>query len=94
MAGSTRTVKGRVEGQVQGVSFRASMQHQARHCGVCGWVRNTPDGCVEFFAHGEPKAVQQLLDWARRGPRGASVDALNVHEVDPAAGFDDFHVRY
>jgi acylphosphatase len=69
------------------------MQQQARRCGVCGWVRNLPDGGVEFLAQGEPKAVQQLLDWARRGPPGANVDGLNVHEVDPADGLGDFQVR-
>jgi len=95
MSGSSqsRAVRGRVEGRVQGVSFRASMRKQARRCGVGGWVRNLPDGAVEFLVQGEAQAVQQLLDWARRGPPGASVDGLNVHEVEPEAGVDEFRVR-
>jgi acylphosphatase len=87
-------VRGRVEGRVQGVSYRASMQKQARRCGVCGWVRNLPDGAVEFLVQGDAGAVQQLLDWARRGPPGASVDGLNVHEAQPEPGIDDFRVRF
>lgn len=95
MSGSTarKAIQGRLEGRVQGVSFRASMQQQARRAGVFGWVRNTPDGAVEFLAEGEPQAVRQLLDWARRGPPGARVDALDVREVDPRAEGGDFEVR-
>lgn len=97
-----RTVRGRVEGRVQGVSYRASMQRQARACGVGGWVRNLPDGSVEFLVSGDANAVKTLLDWARRGPPGASVDALNVHEVEetdahrPATDVDasSFRVRF
>ena len=93
-SGDSRTVRGRVEGRVQGVSFRASMQHQARRCNVSGWVRNAPDGSVEFLAQGDAHGVNQLLDWARRGPPGASVDGLDVHEVEADERFDDFQVRF
>lgn len=85
--------RGRVEGRVQGVAFRASMQAQARRCAVRGWVRNQPDGAVEFLAQGEPRGVRQLLDWARRGPPGASVDAFNVREVEPSPGLQDFEIQ-
>lgn len=88
-----RTVRGRVEGRVQGVSYRASMQRQARACGVGGWVRNLPDGAVEFLVSGDADAVKALLEWARRGPPGASVDALNLHEVDADDGDDVSGVR-
>lgn len=87
-------MRGRVEGRVQGVSYRASMEQQARRCGLCGWVRNLPDGAVEFLVQGDPDHVKQLLDWARRGPAGASVDALNVHEVDADTSLRDFRVRF
>lgn len=89
----TRTVQGRLEGRVQGVSFRASMQREARRNGVTGWVRNTSDGAVEFLAHGDARAVRALVDWARRGPPGASVDGCNVFEADQAPDGRDFEVR-
>jgi acylphosphatase len=96
MSASThpRAIQGRVEGRVQGVSFRAAMRQQARGCGVSGWVRNLPDGAVEFAAQGSDQAVQQLLDWARRGPPGASVHDLNVSEVAPTDDLRDFEVRF
>lgn len=91
--GDLQAHQGRIEGRVQGVAFRASMQQQARRCGATGWVRNRPDGAVEFFAQGEPRALRALLDWARRGPPGASVDGFNSHEVEPLGGLRDFEVR-
>jgi acylphosphatase len=70
------------------------MQHQARRCGLAGWVRNVPDGRVEFAAQGEAEAVQQLLDWARQGPPGARVEGLDLSEVDPAESPGDFEIRF
>ncbi|MEQ8483224.1 MAG: acylphosphatase [Pseudomonadales bacterium] len=88
-----RACRGRLEGRVQGVSFRASMQAQARRCGVDGWVSNTADGAVTFLVQGPAEGVRQVLDWARRGPPGASVDAFNLTETDPVGGMSGFDVR-
>lgn len=86
-------MQGRIEGRVQGVSFRAAMQAQARHCAAAGWVRNLQDGTVEFLAQGDGNSVRQLLDWARRGPPGASVDAFDAYEVEAESGLTDFEIR-
>lgn len=83
-----RAVSGRVHGRVQGVSFRASMQAEARRLGVGGWVRNQPDGAVAFFAQGGAAALDALLDWAGSGPPGARVDTLEVQEETPEPGTD------
>ncbi len=91
---TSRTVRGHAEGRVQGVSFRASMQQQARRCGVSGWVRNASDGSVAFLVQGEAAAVQQVLDWAGRGPPRARVDSVDVHDVEPGEQLDDFQVRF
>lgn len=86
-------MQGRLEGRVQGVSFRASMQAEAQRCGAAGWVHNRPDGAVEFLVQGDGENVRQLLDWARRGPPGASVDAFNAFEVQPDRDLTDFQIR-
>jgi acylphosphatase len=78
-----------VHGFVQGVFFRDSVQRLAERNGVAGWVRNNPDGTVESVFEGDPESVQRLVDYCRSGPRGASVDRVDVYdeETEGATGF-------
>ena len=81
-----------VMGRVQGVGFRFFAERAARKAGVCGWVRNVPDGSVETFAEGEEEAVRLYFELLREGPRLASVSALQEEEA-AAAGHATFEVR-
>ena len=65
-----------VRGLVQGVWFRESTRHEATRLGVCGWVKNLPDGSVEAVFEGPATAVEAMLAWVERGPVHARVDAL------------------
>jgi acylphosphatase len=90
----TESVRRRVvvHGTVQGVFFRDSTRRRADSAGVKGWVRNRPDGAVEAVFEGEPAAVEDLVEWARRGPRGA--DVADVEETEePPEGLGGFEVR-
>ncbi len=81
-----------VHGTVQGVFFRDSTRRRADSAGVKGWVRNRPDGAVEAVFEGEPAAVEDLVEWTRRGPRGA--DVADVEETEePPEGLAGFEVR-
>lgn len=79
-----------IRGRVQGVGFRYAMVDAAAGLGVSGWVRNRRDGSVEALVQGEPTAVDAIIAWCRRGPPGARVSAVDVHETppEPHAGFD------
>lgn len=68
----------RIEGRVQGVSFRDSTRIQAQHLGVTGYARNQPDGSVEVLVCGEEGAVNQLVDWLHQGPPAASVSRVET----------------
>jgi acylphosphatase len=59
---------------------------------VTGWVRNCADGTVEAVFEGDPDAVAALIDWCRRGPRGADVSRVEVDEERPE-GLARFEVR-
>jgi len=72
----------RVHGRVQGVGFRDAMVDAAILAGVEGWVRNCRDGSVEAWVQGDDAAVARAVTWARRGPRLARVDRLDVDEVE------------
>jgi len=67
-----------VRGRVQGVYFRASTQHEAHRLGVVGWVKNLPDGRVEIVAEGSREALEELVQWAHKGPRAAHVEHVDV----------------
>jgi acylphosphatase len=81
-----------VRGHVQGVFFRDSTRRRAEAEGVAGWVCNRADGAVEAWFEGPAEAVERLVAFARRGPRGAEVASVDVSEVAPEA-FLGFQVR-
>ena len=78
-----------VHGRVQGVFFRSSTQDEANRAGVDGWVRNLPDGSVEAVFEGTAEAVEQLVDFCRRGPQWAEVTGVDVRDqaLEGARGF-------
>jgi acylphosphatase len=81
----------KISGRVQGVGFRYSMSKEAGRRGVTGWVRNRRDGTVEAVLDGAADAVDAILAWARRGPRGANVTGVEVAEIPES--FERFEMR-
>jgi acylphosphatase len=73
-----------VRGRVQGVGFRAFVEHEALKHHVGGWVRNRRDGTVEAVFEGEAAAVAAAVEACRRGPIGARVDALDDEDGSDA----------
>jgi acylphosphatase len=82
-----------VTGRVQGVSFRAHTEREARRRGLRGWVRNRPDRTVEAVFEGPRVAVEAVVAWCRRGPTAAAVTELAV-DYGPVQGEPPFAVRY
>ncbi len=79
-----------IEGLVQGVFFRASTVEAAQRHGVCGWVRNKPDGSVEAVLEGDEAAVNKVIGWCRTGPPAARVDDVKITWESYKNEFDDF----
>ena len=83
-----------VRGRVQGVFFRDSTRREAVALGLCGWVRNLPDGRVEALFSGSRGACEQALAFVRRGPPRAEVTGVEVRWEDavspPPPGFAVF----
>ena len=93
-----RTLTFRVTGRVQGVWFRAWTQQTARELGLCGWVRNQPDGSVAGQAQagtagdGEA-ALTRLRELLAEGPPSARVAEVEAHFEDAPAFDADFDIR-
>jgi acylphosphatase len=92
-AGCTIRVRLFISGTVQGVSYRASTQEQARKRDVVGWVRNLEDGRVEALAQGSRDRVEELVAWCHRGPPAAKVEKVVVSFEDVNDEFKTFDVR-
>jgi acylphosphatase len=90
----SETVRRRVvvHGNVQGVFFRDTARREAETRGVAGWITNRPDGAVEAVFEGDEDAVAALVDFCRRGPRGADVDSVDESREEPE-GLSGFDIR-
>ena len=80
-----------VSGRVQGVGYRESMRMAAGALGVAGWVRNLRDGRVEAVVCGSSGGVDAIVAWAKRGPRSAIVERVEVEEA--SGDFSTFECR-
>jgi acylphosphatase len=65
-----------IRGRVQGVGYRAWVDHEARAKNLEGWVRNLRDGSVEALFAGAANVVEAMIAACRRGPSLARVDAV------------------
>ena len=68
----------RISGRVQGVGYRAALHAAAQAGGINGWVRNCRDGTVEAVVQGDPRALENILAWAKRGPPLARVTDVSA----------------
>jgi len=71
-----------IQGQVQGVGYRAWVERQARASRLEGWVRNRRDGSVEAVFAGHAKMVAEMVALCRHGPPGAKVTEVLKETAD------------
>jgi acylphosphatase len=87
---ATRSVHVRIEGDVQGVGYRAWVASTARTLGLNGWVRNRRDSSVELAIEGPSEDVAEMLRKCERGPPEARVTKIEILDEAPRvhAGFE------
>lgn len=81
------SVRIRITGRVQGVGFRQSARQQARKLDIEATAVNQADGSVIVETRGPRDAVQQLIEWTRKGPALAEVEKIEVTQApDSSSG--------
>jgi acylphosphatase len=78
-----------ITGRVQGVGYRAWVEHRAVAQNLRGWVRNRRDGSVEALFAGPEDVVADMVERCRRGPSSARIDDVR----DEPASADALNLR-
>jgi acylphosphatase len=82
MASDQIAVRVRVSGRVQGVSYRAWAQDEARQYDVAGWVRNAADGSVHALLVGSEDEIDRFVERLGEGPPAADVREVETEPAD------------
>ena len=77
---------------VQGVGFRETARRRAAQLGLFGWVRNAENGTVLAHAEGPAAGVEDFVAFLHRGPRGASVEHVEIAQAS-VEGHEQFAIR-
>jgi acylphosphatase len=81
-----------VKGHVQGVGFRWNAAREARNLNINGFVRNLSDGSVYIEAEGSLLALNDFVDWCKKGPGFSTVESVNVVTLPPV-NYTDFSIK-
>jgi acylphosphatase len=84
-----KTVQIIVTGRVQGVGFRYFTVRCANDLGLCGWVRNLPDGSVETAIQGPGEKIEEMIGLLKQGPGAANVSCLEIEEIESGSGSEE-----
>lgn len=82
-----------IQGKVQGVGFRFHAHEKASALNLTGWVKNLADGRVEILVAGKPNSVEEMIEWARKGPSAAKVTDVEVLDVKDESPKEPFFIN-
>jgi acylphosphatase len=84
----------KVFGRVQGIFFRYHTRKLARKLGLLGFVENMPDGSVYIEAEGSDDKLNELIEFAKKGPPQARVDHVKVDYFESEGTFKGFEYKF
>jgi acylphosphatase len=89
-----KRIRAIVKGRVQGVGFRYFTRDRALVYGLTGWVRNLPDGSVEFEAQGAAENIDAFAAAIREGPGLSQVTDMSVNDLPLEESEKGFEIRF
>ena len=92
MQNKLRTVRARISGRVQGVSYRVWTRGEAIRLELTGWVRNEDDGSVTAIFRGAQISVAVMIERLWQGPRGAAVSKVEIEDIELGDTPADFRI--
>lgn len=91
---SVKSVNMIIKGRVQGVSFRAWTEAEAKKLNISGWVKNLDNGDVEIVAEGNETNLHKFINLCKHGPGAARVENIQIKWEKFSGEFSDFEVVY
>jgi acylphosphatase len=88
-----KTIAITATGKVQGVCYRKHAQDKAMKLQLTGTVENLKNGSVYIVATGSSEQLQQMIQWCKQGPPGATVEEVITAELT-FQNFTGFHINH
>lgn len=79
-----------ISGKVEHTGFRLYALWGASEYNINGQVKEHP-GQIIIEAEGNDPALQEFIEWCRKGPQGSKVQTLNTAEK-PLYGYTEFRI--
>lgn len=83
-----------ISGKVQNVAYRAYAQDSATELGLCGFVRNLPDGTVELVAQGDKDTLKEFVEYLHEGSLLAKVEHVSIDWRTIKKPHNDFSILH
>lgn len=82
-----------IQGNVQGVFFRANAKKIAESLGLRGYAKNMDDGTVKVIAQGSKEKLKELIEFCKKGSEMSKVSKIDFKFEKANDEFDGFEVR-
>lgn len=91
---SSQQIHAIVRGRVQGVGFRATVEHHANKLRLKGFVKNLEDGSVEILAVGKKEDLELLIDRLKADAGLSKIDQVIVDFSEPKKSYEEFNIVF
>ncbi len=82
-----------IQGQVQGVCYRAHAAEMGQRLHLHGYVRNVSNGDVRAIVEGDDEAVSAFVAWCYEGSPQAYVEEVRVTDEAYVGDLEPFAIR-